>query len=88
MEEKMRNSLLTQPARVIRGLAAGAAVILTAACATQAKSATEPPAPQVAVVAAQQRSVPLESTYTGGDTISRPWSEVREDLLTRLRNAR
>lgn len=23
-----------------------------------------------------------------GDAISRPWSEVREDLLTRLRNAR
>lgn len=28
------------------------------------------------------------AAHRRGDTISRPWSEVREDLLTRLRNAR
>ena len=76
MEEEMRNSLFAQGtpsrrsgrparARLVRGFAAGVAVILTTACATQAKSATEPTAPNVAVVAAEQRTVPLESTYTG-----------------------
>jgi putative addiction module component (TIGR02574 family) len=28
------------------------------------------------------------AAHRRGDAISRPWSEVREDLLTRLRNAR
>src|SRR5918994_848417 len=65
MEEKMRNSLIRLRAHLFRGLAAGAAVMLTAACATQAKSATEPAAPSVGVVAAEHRNIPLESTYTG-----------------------
>ena len=65
-EEDMRTSRFTPlRARLVRTVAASAAVILTAACATQAKSAAEPTAPRVAVVAAEHRSVPLESTYTG-----------------------
>src|SRR5688500_12976549 len=76
MEEEMPNSPFTQGtpsrrsgrparARALRGMAAGAAVILTTACATQAKTATEPTAPPVAVVAAEHRSVSLETMYTG-----------------------
>jgi RND family efflux transporter MFP subunit len=65
MEEEMRNSPRTQRARLFRGFAAAAAVILTTACATQAKSTTDAAAPRVAVVAAEHRSVPLEATYTG-----------------------
>lgn len=65
MEEKMRRSFIEQRARVVHGLAAAAAVILTTACATQAQSAAEPVAPRVAVVAAEHRSIPLERTYTG-----------------------
>jgi RND family efflux transporter MFP subunit len=75
VEEQMRNSRFTQGtplrrwkpawARARRGIAAGAAVILTTACATQAKTATEPTAPPVAVVAAEHRSVSLETMYTG-----------------------
>src|SRR5687768_12716502 len=61
----MRNSPFTHRARLFRGLAAGAAVILTTACATQAKSATEATPPSVGVVAAEHRNIPLESTFTG-----------------------
>ena len=50
---------------LLRGLAGGAALTLTAACATQAESAAEPPPPSVPVVAAERRDVPLERTYTG-----------------------
>lgn len=42
-----------------------ATVLVAAACATQAKSAPEPMAPTVAVVAAEHRSIPLESAFTG-----------------------
>lgn len=65
MEEEMRNSLIRQRARLFRGLGIGAAVMLTAACATQAKSASAPAAPKVGVVAAESRDIPLETTYTG-----------------------
>jgi len=54
-----------QRARRVDVLAAGAALILTTACTSQAKTAEEPMPPQVAVVAAEHRSVPLERTYTG-----------------------
>lgn len=46
-------------------LAAGAALILTTACTSQAKTAEEPMPPQVTVMAAEHRSVALERTYTG-----------------------
>jgi RND family efflux transporter MFP subunit len=65
MEEEMGNTRFTQRARALRGIAAGAAVILTTACATQAKTAVEPTAPPVAVVAAEHRSVSLEAMFTG-----------------------
>jgi RND family efflux transporter MFP subunit len=65
MEEEMPNLLIEQRARVLRGLVAGAAVILTTACATQAQSAAQPAAPTVSVVAAEHRNIPLETTYTG-----------------------
>ena len=52
-------------ARLLRGLAVGAVVTLTAACATQARSAVDATAPTVGVVAAEPRSIPLERTYTG-----------------------
>jgi multidrug efflux system membrane fusion protein len=42
-----------------------AAVALSAACATQAKTSTEAPPPTVSVVTAEHRDVPLETTYTG-----------------------
>jgi RND family efflux transporter MFP subunit len=64
MEEEMRNGLFRQRARVLRG-AAAAVILTTAACATQAQSTTEPAVPTVAVVAAEHRSIPLETTYTG-----------------------
>ena len=65
MEEEMRISLARQRARLFRGLVAGAALMLTVACATQAKSVSEPAAPNVGVVAAEHRDVALETTYTG-----------------------
>jgi multidrug efflux system membrane fusion protein len=49
----------------MRSLIVGIAVMLTAACATQAKSATEPMAPSVSVVTAEHRNIALESTFTG-----------------------
>ena len=49
----------------MRSLLVGIAVMLTAACATQAKSATEATAPRVGVVAAEHRDIPLERTFTG-----------------------
>jgi multidrug efflux system membrane fusion protein len=49
----------------MRSLLVGIAVMLTAACGTQAKSATEPMAPTVGVVAAEHRNISLESTFTG-----------------------
>ena len=61
----MRNSLIRQRARLFSALAAVAAVTLTAACATQAKSVGEPTTPSVGVVAAEHRDIPLETTYTG-----------------------
>lgn len=65
MEEQMRKSFIEQRVRMFRALAAGAALIVTAACTTQAKSGTAPAAPRVSVVAAEHRSIPLENTYTG-----------------------
>ena len=76
MEEEMRNSRgmegvsLRQSGRpagtgLFRALAVGSAVVLTAACATQAKSVSDPAAPSVGVVAAEHRDIPLEATYTG-----------------------
>jgi multidrug efflux system membrane fusion protein len=53
MEDEMRSVLV------------GIAVMVTAACATQAKSATEAISPSVGVVAAEHRNIPLESTFTG-----------------------
>lgn len=61
----MRNSRFALRARLGRGLLAGAAVVLTTGCAAQATSAPEPSVPRVPAVAAQHRSVPLETTYTG-----------------------
>lgn len=55
--------------RVIRwtfqATTAAAAALLTAACATQARTVGDPALPRVGVVAAQHRSIPLEATYTG-----------------------
>lgn len=51
--------------RLVLGGSIAAAVILTAACATEAESAPAAAAPRVAVVAAQRQSIALESTYTG-----------------------
>src|SRR5688572_6464924 len=65
MEEEMHISLIRQQSRLFRGFAAGAAVMLTAACATQARSVSPPAAPSVGVVAAAHRDVPLETTFTG-----------------------
>ena len=61
----MRHSLRRQRARLFPALVAGAGVMLTAACATQAESTTEPAAPSVGVVAAEHRDIALETTYTG-----------------------
>jgi RND family efflux transporter MFP subunit len=76
MEDEMRSLRMTEEmasrrpgrparARLRRGIATAAAVMLTAACATQAKSAREATLPSVGVVAAEHRNIPLESTYTG-----------------------
>jgi RND family efflux transporter MFP subunit len=65
MEEEMRSSSIQNRVRVFRALAAGAAVMLSAACATEAKSVSEPPAPTVSVVAAERRNIGLENTFTG-----------------------
>lgn len=61
----MRSSSMKTQVRLFRALAAGAAVLLSAACATQAKSANESPAPTVRVVAAEHRDIALENTFTG-----------------------
>jgi multidrug efflux system membrane fusion protein len=61
----MRNLPGRQRAHLFRAVAAGAAVALTTACATQARSVSEAPVPSVAVVLADQRDIPLETTYTG-----------------------
>jgi RND family efflux transporter MFP subunit len=65
MEKKMRNLRGRQRAHLFGAVAAGAALALTAACTTQAKSESEAPVPSVAVVLADQRDIPLETTYTG-----------------------
>ena len=64
-EEEMRSLRERQRARRFRALAAGAAVALTTACATQAKSVCEAAVPSVGVVVAEHRDIPLEATYTG-----------------------
>lgn len=61
----MRSSRMTRGASLAGLFAAGAALMLTAACATQAQSAPQPAPPRVAVVPAEHRSLPLERTYTG-----------------------
>jgi RND family efflux transporter MFP subunit len=61
----MRNLGHTQRAGLFRAIAAGAVVALTAACATQAKPVTEAVAPNVGVVAAERRDIPLDAAYTG-----------------------
>lgn len=65
MEEEMRNRNHRGAGRAWRSLAAALSALLSAACATQAQSPVEPAAPSVPVVAAEQRDVPLENTYTG-----------------------
>ena len=61
----MNQSRFKRRLRPLRGIAAGVTVLLAAACATQAKSTIEPPPPSVPVVAAEERNIPLESTFTG-----------------------
>lgn len=61
----MRTLRITTWVRLFRGTAAAAAVILTTACATQAESAATPMTPTVGVVAAEHRTIPLETMYTG-----------------------
>ena len=61
----MLNSLLRQPAWLVPGVRAVAAAMLTTACATQARSVSEPVVPSVGVVAAEHRDIPLETTFTG-----------------------
>ena len=48
-----------------RVMVVAAAIAVTAACATQAKTTVDAPLPKVSVVTAEQRDVPLETTYTG-----------------------
>lgn len=61
----MQNSQGIKRAWPFRALAAGAAVVLTAACGTQAKSVSQPTVPSVDVIAAEHRAIPLQATYTG-----------------------
>ena len=51
--------------RLLRAIAAGAALALTTACTTQATSAPATTLPTVQVVTAGHRHIPLEATYTG-----------------------
>ncbi len=61
----MGDSAITRWAALFRGLATAAAVISATGCAAQARSTGEAPVPTVAVVPAEQRNIPLESSYTG-----------------------
>lgn len=61
----MRIAHFSRRATWAGALAAGATLILTTACTSQAKTAEAPMPPEVAVVAAEHRSVPLERMYTG-----------------------
>jgi multidrug efflux system membrane fusion protein len=63
MEEAMKPFQVTPRAGWLAGWAA--AVMVTVACTTQAQSAAVPPLPNVGVVAAEHRSIPLERSYTG-----------------------
>ena len=49
---------------IVRAIAIIAGV-MTAACATQAKTSVDAPLPRVPVVAAQHRDIPLQNSYTG-----------------------
>ena len=51
-------------AHLLLGIAAGSA-LMSAACATEARLSSEVLPPRVAVVAAEHRNIPLETTYTG-----------------------
>jgi multidrug efflux system membrane fusion protein len=61
----MTDRQVSQGARHLWSLAGLFAAAVTGACATQAKSTTVPPAPTVAVAVAEERNIPLETTYTG-----------------------
>lgn len=50
---------------MMRAIAAGVTLAGIAACTTQAQAGAAPSPPQVAVVAAEHRDIPLETTYTG-----------------------
>src|SRR5687768_451233 len=68
MEEvmnRLRFDMWERLGRLLLGGGVATSVVLTTACATQAQTAEAPAAPDVAVVAAQHRNVPLEGTYTG-----------------------
>ena len=61
----MRSLRIKPTRRMFRGLVVALGLTLTAGCATQAESVSEPAAPSVPVVAAEHRDVALESTFTG-----------------------
>ena len=65
VEDDMSDRHVSRRASLLQSAAGLITLLVTSACATQAKSMNQPTAPTVAVVVAEQRNIPLETTYTG-----------------------